>query len=177
MRIDSSGNVGIGLSPTSRNNTRLQIVDGIGFPATAVASSDANTLDDYEEGTWTPTITFGGNANGVTYDTTFTGATYTKIGNRVFVSGYVGLTNKGSSTGNAGISNLPFTSASGSKFYLGAQAEMANTTFANQMKARIAPNQTTIDLQEITEAGVESAITNADFTNTSYGYFSAHYTI
>jgi len=57
LRIDSSGNVGIGLTPTARNNTRLQIVDGIGFPATQVASSDPNTLDDYEEGTWTPTLT------------------------------------------------------------------------------------------------------------------------
>jgi hypothetical protein len=29
---------------------------GISFPATQSASSDANTLDDYEEGTWTPTV-------------------------------------------------------------------------------------------------------------------------
>lgn len=32
---------------------------GIAFPATAVAVADANTLDDYEEGTWTPSL--GGN--------------------------------------------------------------------------------------------------------------------
>jgi hypothetical protein len=29
-------------------------LNGITFPATQVASADANTLDDYEEGTWTP---------------------------------------------------------------------------------------------------------------------------
>jgi hypothetical protein len=43
---------------------------GIAFPATQVASSDVNTLDDYEEGTWTPTCNNG---------STYTGV-YTKIG-------------------------------------------------------------------------------------------------
>ena len=52
--------------------------DGIGitFPATQSASSNANTLDDYEEGTWTPSI--GGNA---TYTTQV--GFYTKIGRQV----------------------------------------------------------------------------------------------
>jgi len=34
---------------------------GIAFPATQVASSDANTLDDYEEGSWTPNVISGSN--------------------------------------------------------------------------------------------------------------------
>ena len=41
---------------------------GITFPATQSASSNANTLDDYEEGTWTPTVTFGGASVGITYN-------------------------------------------------------------------------------------------------------------
>jgi hypothetical protein len=54
---------------------------GITFPATQSASSDANTLDDYEEGTYTPT-----QANfTVSGTSTLTGA-YTKIGRLVFVS-------------------------------------------------------------------------------------------
>ena len=48
---------------------------GITFPATQSASSDANTLDDYEEGTWTPTLGAG--------SLTITNATYTKIGVQV----------------------------------------------------------------------------------------------
>jgi hypothetical protein len=71
------GTVGVGVTPTSRNNTTLQIKDGIGFPATQVASSDANTLDDYEEGTFTPTA-----SSGITINT-INNATYTKIGNTV----------------------------------------------------------------------------------------------
>ena len=48
---------------------------GITFPATQSDSSDANTLDDYEEGTWTPTLGAG--------SLTITNATYTKIGVQV----------------------------------------------------------------------------------------------
>ena len=55
---------------------------GITFPATQSASSDANTLDDYEEGTWTPTI-YGGTTAGSTTYTNQT-ATYTKIGRVVY---------------------------------------------------------------------------------------------
>jgi hypothetical protein len=53
---------------------------GITFPATQSASTDANTLDDYEEGTWTPT------ANNVTVNSgspTYSGV-YTKVGNIVY---------------------------------------------------------------------------------------------
>jgi hypothetical protein len=54
---------------------------GIQFPATQNASSNANTLDDYEEGTWTPTF-FGSGTPG-TYTTTSVTATYTKVGRLV----------------------------------------------------------------------------------------------
>ena len=149
---------------------------GLTFPATQNASSNANTLDDYEEGTFVPTITFGGASVGVTYNTTFTGATYTKIGNRVCVSGYILLTNKGSSSGDASIGNLPFQSETGTTKYLGASFGGVGFTFANQFWSRIAPTSTTIDLYETTEAGVTTTITNSDFTNDAQLYFSATYT-
>lgn len=50
------------------------------FPATQNPSSNANTLDDYEEGTWTPTITYASGSIGAV---TVNSANYTKIGNRV----------------------------------------------------------------------------------------------
>ena len=80
---------------------------GISFPATQSASSDANTLDDYEEGTYTPTLSFGGASTGITYDVQ-TGR-YTKVGRLVTVSFTIRLTNKGSSSGDARVS-LPFSS-------------------------------------------------------------------
>jgi hypothetical protein len=88
---------------------------GIAFPATQSASSDANTLDDYEEGTWTPTITFNGGTTGITYNVQV--GIYTKIGRMVHVAGYVYLSSKGSSTGSATLTNFPFASANIANLY------------------------------------------------------------
>lgn len=77
------------------------------FPATQVASSDANTLDDYEEGTWTPTVTPQGGS--LTSYTTQTCA-YTKIGRMVAYTINFTITNAGTGSGGL-IVTLPFTSA------------------------------------------------------------------
>ena len=66
----------------------------------------ANKLSDYEEGTWTPTLEFGGGTTGISYGTR--AATYTKIGNVVNFSFRMYITSKGSSTGHARVSGLPF---------------------------------------------------------------------
>jgi hypothetical protein len=66
----------------------------------------ANALDDYEEGSWTPSMTFGGGSTGLTGS--FTG-TYTKIGRLVMAQFQLTLTNKGSSTGSLAVTGLPFT--------------------------------------------------------------------
>jgi hypothetical protein len=76
---------------------------GITFPATQSASSDANTLDDYEEGTWTPSV--GGTA---TYSSR-TG-TYTKIGRQV--TAWFDVTILLIGTGGGSLSGLPFTNTS-----------------------------------------------------------------
>ena len=72
---------------------------GIAFPATQSASSDANTLDDYEEGTWTPSI--GGTA---TYSAR-TG-TYRKIGSQVTC--WFDVTINAVGTGSGALQGLPF---------------------------------------------------------------------
>ena len=91
--------VGIGGATASASGS------GISFPAIQSASTDVNTLDDYEEGTWTPSLSFGGGSTGITYSSR-TG-TYIKIGKLVFVNGDLTLSNKGSSTGEAIIGNTP----------------------------------------------------------------------
>lgn len=84
---------------------------GISFPATQSQSSDVNTLDDYEEGTWNPQYdTTNGNLTGFSYYTGVTKGTYTKIGNIVTVyaqlatTGAAGITG----TGNIIVKGLPF---------------------------------------------------------------------
>jgi hypothetical protein len=78
---------------------------GIAFPATQSASSDANTLDDYEEGTWTPTDNSGA---GLSFTTS---ATYVKVGQIVIA--YCQINYPSTANGNgAAIAGLPFTTAS-----------------------------------------------------------------
>jgi hypothetical protein len=82
----------------------IQTGTGITFPASQNASSNANTLDDYEEGTFSPTID-GWNG---TYLTQF--GVYTKVGNLVYCFGSV-TTNGGTGTftgTHPGIATLPF---------------------------------------------------------------------
>jgi hypothetical protein len=61
------------------NGSGIASVNGVQFPATQSASANANTLDDYEEGTWTPTAT------GFSTNTGWSG-TYTKIGRLVYLT-------------------------------------------------------------------------------------------
>jgi hypothetical protein len=85
---------------------------GITFPATQSASSDVNTLDDYEEGTWTITVTTG--TSGSVTASAKTGA-YTKVGRLVTISGYIDFSSVSSPVGYLRLS-LPFTSGSGVSF-------------------------------------------------------------
>jgi len=78
----------------------------ITFPATQSASGGANTLDDYEEGTWTPTAL--AQTGSLTSYTSY--GTYTKIGKLVNVSGVITLTNVGTAAGAMNVANLPFAS-------------------------------------------------------------------
>jgi len=77
------------------------------FPATQNPSSDANTLDDYEEGTWTPTWSSTGGT--ITTVSAFTSGTYTKIGNVVHVWARLYTNSVSSPTGEVTVSGLPFT--------------------------------------------------------------------
>ena len=56
MRINSDGNLALAKNIGLGGATPATTGDGITFPATASGSTDANTLDDYEEGTFTPTF-------------------------------------------------------------------------------------------------------------------------
>lgn len=79
----------------------------IKFPATQVASSDVNTLDDYEEGPFTPT------GSGITF--TSASGTYTKIG-RAVTFRLDALWPTTANASNARIAGLPFAPAVGTAF-------------------------------------------------------------
>jgi hypothetical protein len=133
----------------------------------------ANALDDYEEGTWTMGVSFGGASVGATFSNN-TG-TYTKIGRQVTLNGYLQLTSKGSSTGVAVITGLPFTIPNTTGNYSAPSLWCRNITFANQYVGLGEINTNSIALVEITEAGAETALTNADFADNSAAILSFTY--
>jgi len=94
----TSTTIGVG------NATPASSGSGITFPAAINASSDANTLDDYEEGTWTPTVTSGTGSI-----TSYTSAGYyTKVGNVVNITCSFTIVTAGTAASTASFS-LPFT--------------------------------------------------------------------
>lgn len=68
-------------------------------------STASNLLDDYEEGTWTPSLVPAA-GTGITY--ALQRGKYTKIGNRVSIEGYIVLSSKGTASGNIDWAGLPF---------------------------------------------------------------------
>jgi hypothetical protein len=65
-----------------------------------------SALDDYEEGTWTPRILFGGSDTGNTYGAQE--GTYVKVGNLITAGFFINVSSKGSATGTASLSGMPF---------------------------------------------------------------------
>jgi hypothetical protein len=108
-RVTHSTTVGVGGATPSTSGA------GVTFPATQSASSNANTLDDYEEGTWTPSV--GGSA-------TYTGqwGTYTKVGNLVTLQFNIGINVLGTGSTTL-VSGLPFA--------------LNNPTYANDLSGSL----------------------------------------
>ena len=134
---------------------------------TGTSSTDPNTLDSYEEGTWTPSI--GGDA---TYFAQ-TG-TYTKIGNVVHVSARLHINVKGTGSGTT-FSGLPFangTQAVGVS--IGKFASAANSFVSAY--GEIAVSSTTGELFGMTVAGNANYVAGF-FTDGTSVNFSATYTV
>jgi hypothetical protein len=125
VRITGSGNLLAQKCMSVGGATPSSDGFGITFPATQSASSDANTLDDYEEGTWTPTLPNGGTLSNVA-------SFYTKIGRTVYIQLHlnsIAPTNNGS---EFQIGSLPFSSTStGGSFGGGCFQYCGNTNLSN----------------------------------------------
>jgi hypothetical protein len=176
MRIPSTGGIQSVNCISVGNATPSTSGAGVTFPATQSASSDANTLDDYEEGTWTLGIAFGGLTTGITYNGSFNTGTYVKIGKQVSVTGIVFLSNKGSATGDAALTGLPFTIVNSNGGYGGASIAVEAISSAGTIMARSSPNQSYIEFTQINTAGSQTTLTNSQFANNSQIRVSFVYT-
>jgi hypothetical protein len=102
LNINATGAVALRSASTGADGT------GIVFPATQNASTNVNTLDDYEEGTWTPAISTSGGAI-TSYSSS---GTYVKVGRLVTITFSFSVTNYTGGSGTGLIGGLPFTSSS-----------------------------------------------------------------
>jgi hypothetical protein len=132
-------------SPNSNTNRTLTLPDatgtvvisgttpslnGITFPATQVASADANTLDDYEEGTFTVTALLPNASGTITVSATQDTLKYTKIGRVVFINGFVQPSSVASPVGfYIQLNGLPFNTTSSSSPTTGANSQSGVAIF------------------------------------------------
>jgi hypothetical protein len=150
--------LGLDLSTGSGNQGQVK------FPAVQNPSSDANTLDDYEEGTWTPTDASGA---GLTFTTPF--GIYEKIGRLVVARGCATWP----STANAAaatIGGLPFANAASN-----GENRMVLLTYGTESTARygvLANGGTTFLIQTSTAATITNATMSLDLV-----WFVAIYSI
>jgi hypothetical protein len=149
----------------------------LSFPAVQSASADANTLDDYEEGTWTPTLS----STGATFSYNAQSGTYVKIGRFVWCTGRVKLNTSGNTLSGNGtsISTLPFLPDIGVLLPGTVHWNASTSSFIN-MGLRIESGSLSATLVGLTSAGTSSlnaVPSNAGFhaTNGTDMEFSFHY--
>jgi len=150
--FNASGNLKLTGNLSVGGATPATSGSGITFPATQSASSDANTLDDYEEGTWTVTATCGTSGT-ITLSSSFNTGKYTLVGNTVFFNAHIRVSAISSPVGTLTFS-LPFTVASGTN-----QNRAAGTVWAYDITAT-AGDSVVLQITENT-AGVRFATQNA----------------
>jgi hypothetical protein len=157
------------LSGTSTVTGLLDVSNGqIKFPATQNASSNATTLDDYEEGSWTPAI--GGSA---TYTTQL--GRYTKVGRLVTVICNLTINNRGSGSTTT-ISGLPFAAAAATFPTSYAHASWTSLAIAPvTLLATLAAGNSTITFTGATAANASLSINQAIFGNNAAVSFTLTY--
>jgi len=144
----------------------------IQFPSTQVASANANTLDDYEEGTWTPVINGGGGNPTVTYSAFNTGGIYTKIGNQVTVSFEVRWSALSGGSGGVAIAGLPFarrttTLPDGERLIIDSYN---NTISGKYLTGNIGSGNSSIALSMVNSAAASTDLLISDLDTSGLGF-------
>jgi hypothetical protein len=161
---------------TKLASTGTITLDNIQFPATAVPSANANNLDDYEEGTWTPIIT-GGFTGSPTYTSGETKGYYTKIGNMVYVNGTITIATITTAGTNLTYGGLPFTlantEATGSGFCF-----IYNRNFASggtgSLYTTASPNDTTWNITNTVGQAILGNSGSVSIAGNNYSFMGAY---
>ena len=134
--------------------------NGIDFSASEGSGASSSVLDDYEEGTWTPTLDASTTSPTVGYES-FRNGTYVKIGKLVYVTFIMDLSSISGGSGTTLITNLPYTIENNNASY-GAQPLLLDFLDSNEQQVHLQPipNQT------------NAAVTNDSGKNGGHGGLS-----
>lgn len=181
--------IGVGTTVTAIkptiNSTASNAVSGAGTYITdaptyiSTSATNPTTKTYYEvgdSGFFTPALNFGGASVGLTYANRF--ANYLRIGNLVYFNINIELSAKGSSTGTAQITGLPFVAdagAGGSSSINVFAISASSLTFTGQVNARLTNGSSTIVLDSFASGGVRAALTNTAFANATFIQISGCY--
>ena len=157
-RVDSSGRLLVGTTSATANGGVLQVSNGITFPASQSACSDPNTLDDYEEGTWTPTTNSSG---GLTVDGT---ARYTKIGRQITINVNAITFPAATGSGTLELRGLPFTCDSNNN---GSAALVSNNSYMQRIL--VVANTTTVFFYQNANTTTTTVTNGTSGSPTIYG--------
>ena len=162
IAISTTGNIATTSSGTITSAGLITASSGVAVGGTG----SANTLDDYEEGTWTPQLKISGATTGIVYGTQ--AGHYTKIGNRVIASAEILLSNKGSNTGNVSIIGLPFTTSNDN--YQNASTYNDRVSSPNgDVQVFLLTNSTTASIYQSRTDGTNNGhLTGNEMNNDSY---------
>ena len=150
-----------------KSGTTTAIINQLGLSL----DGGSNYLDDYEEGTFTPTLSFTNGNGSITYQTRV--GAYTKIGNRVTVNVYIRISNLGGASGDCRISGWPYTPSSASSVYTITPLWL-NTTVSGQifdgdfyMVGLMSPGDATLRPYALSGAGGMNHLNNGHLQNTT----------
>ena len=173
--------IGAGAEGLTLSSTDLKIDSGDlifstgskGVVLGATSNTDANTISDYEEGTWTPVIL---DASGSALTTVNVGSYYNKLGDMVNLWFYIQRNDGGSATNTLQISGLPFTSKSADFASLCGQVWIDNTSQTDRkVFIYLGPNQT---IASVVASGTTSSNTNTnEVDNARYLYGNLSYLV
>jgi len=161
-----------GQSDGTGETEKLRILSGGGITFNGDTAA-ANALDDYEEGTLTPTLSCTGGNTGIVYTTQV--GRYVKIGNMVHVNLYIELSSKGSASGNVRISGagFPFTPINTAGFVQVGQVSLNGTVNgqqfdgSNDVWGQLSPGDATLRIYADSDGNVVQLDTG-DISGTSF---------
>ena len=170
----TNSRIGIDISNGNINGTKTRSVDfwpnGMSFNGD---TADANKLDDYEEGTFTPAVTSGLSGGQIAYNSR--SGKYTKVGNTVTFTFHMNISSASLDSGGLKFGGLPFTSANVSHTAGGMWRIFTTGNISASASYKVVGNAT--DIAVITHAGDAQAANGTSIANggRQFAYWGFYY--